>query len=142
MDNRSKKFSFFTDSGTLSEKDKMKFYVKSETRNPQINLEKLYDSLEFSKAFATIRKETRFQNCFKDFLYIIETHKDAIAGLLSDSVKKEFFQEIVETHKKLERQLALKKRSKTINPDDIEFIERFSSKMTSLGCDLLNVSIE
>lgn len=142
MDNRSKKFSFFTNSGTLSEKDKMKFYVKSETRNPQINLEKLYDSLEFSKAFATIRKETRFQNCFKDFLYIIETHKDAIAGLLSDSVKKEFFQEIVETHKKLERQLALKKRSKTINPDDIEFIERFSSKMTSLGCDLLNVSIE
>jgi hypothetical protein len=48
----------------------------------------------------------------------------------------------VETHKKLERQLALKKRSKTINPDDIDFIERFSSKMTSLGCDLLNVSIE
>ena len=139
MEKRSQTFSLFTASGTFDEGNEIKFYVKSDTQNPRINLDKLYENLEFSKVFANIRQETRFQKCFKDFIDIVEAQKDAIAELVSESLKKELLVEIVETQQKLERRLKLLQRTKSINSDDIEFIENFSAKMNELGCNLLNI---
>ena len=139
---RSKRFKFFTGSGTYLEKDKTKFYVKSEARNPGIIIGKLFDDLEFSEAFKTIRKEPEFLNCFNDFVYVIEEHKDAIARLLTNKIRMELFNEIVETHKKLDKQCKQNKRSKSVKPDDVEFIERFSSKMIELGSTLLNIDMD
>ena len=89
----------------------------------------------------TIRKEPEFL-IFNDFVYVIEEHKDAIARLLTNKIRMELFNEIVETHKKLDKQCKQNKRSKSVKPDDVEFIERFSSKMIELGSTLLNIDMD
>lgn len=141
MNPRSKNFSFFTVSEIVEENHNEKFYVISEARNPEINLGRLFDNLEFSIAFRSIQTNQEFPRCFSNFVSVISENKEAFSDLLTVNIKNDLVNKIVETQELLNNKLRRKQRSLTIPIEDVEFVENFSSKMISLCGDLLDINI-
>lgn len=141
INNKSGGFSFYVNGETREEKGKIKFFVKSGSKNREVNLGKLYDTLGFTEAFKLIGSEPDFESTFKDFHYVIEENKDALGKVLTAKIRKEIKVGIVEIQNKLNSQLKNSRRKRDIKDSDVDFIENFSAKMIMLVKDLLNVDL-
>lgn len=117
-----------------------KFYVEVNSSNSGGNiLGKLFESLEFEKAFKELKKDGNFNECFNAFISVVVECKEDIAGAITQDINNSVSEEIFKTKQQLDKKA---NKSKSIGVSDNEFIRDFSAKTKSLIDNLLEINLD